>query len=261
MIKGMTSVRNGIEDFLCPFENLKITQGAGDKPSHMGTMAVDVRGKIVGNREAYYAPCTVKCLWTLPSNGQAMWQSVNKVRCANGYVGIVIFVTCHDDTFNARPGQVVKQGVQLGNMGKKGNATGVHCHIECTQSRNTNWTKNNYGIYSFDNETDLDNMCFMDNTNIIDGRNANWKYLKDVSVNTTQSSVLILPANIDRWRVYPLNKKPVVGNECGFLYPSKFGCLRYDIVRKLSNNVCVINTRDYGQVQIYVDYNAGAKIE
>lgn len=53
-------------------------------------------------------------------------------------------MTAHDDSMNARVGQVVEQGSQLGNMGRKGysNITGVHCHIEVSESSDTSWIKN-----------------------------------------------------------------------------------------------------------------------
>ena len=40
-------------------------------------------------------------------------------------------MTAHDDTFDADKyiGVTIPQGNKIGNMGKKGNATGVHCHI------------------------------------------------------------------------------------------------------------------------------------
>ena len=44
MKKGQKSVRGGIEDFLCPFTDMYITQGSNSRPSHMGIMANDVRG-------------------------------------------------------------------------------------------------------------------------------------------------------------------------------------------------------------------------
>lgn len=82
MIKGQKSIRNGIEDFLCPFTDMYITQGSGGNFSHKGIMANDVRGKQSGIRYPYYAPCKVKCIKTYSSSGQVMWQSVNKVRFA-----------------------------------------------------------------------------------------------------------------------------------------------------------------------------------
>ena len=72
---------------------------------------------------------------------------------------------------------------------------------------------------------------------------------------------LYLPADAKTWRVYPLNKKPVKGNECGLLKPSKFGGLEYDIIRFTQPNVAVIKTRDFGECQIYVAPSTGAIIK
>ena len=182
MIRGQTSVRGGIEDFLCPFENFYLTCGPNEGKYHKGVMAIDVRGSKPGAKEPYYAPATVKCIKTYPSSGQVMWQTVNKVRCPNGYVGIVTFMTCHDDTMDAYPNLVVPQGSQLGNMGVKGLSSGVHCHIEFSQSDDTTWYKNQYGNYMFNYEVDPEEVCFMDNVNILNGF-GNWKYLKDVPVD------------------------------------------------------------------------------
>lgn len=78
-------------------------------------------------------------------------------------------------------------------------------------------------------------------------------------VNTNKK--LILPSNVDKWRVYPLDKAPVVGNECGFLRPSKFGGLTYDILNIPQLNVVTIQTRDFGKVNIYVAPSTGATIQ
>jgi len=185
MKKGQTSVRGGIEDFLCPFTDMYITQGSGMQGgtySHDGTMANDVRGLVPGIRYPYYAPCTVKCINVFPEYGEARWQSVNKVRFANGRIDYATFETVHDDSFNAKVGMIVGQGTQLGNMGKRGHATGVHCHIEISQSNDITFKKNKYGIYCFNNEYDTDDCYFMDDTNILNMKSANWKYLKDVPV-------------------------------------------------------------------------------
>ena len=72
---------------------------------------------------------------------------------------------------------------------------------------------------------------------------------------------LYLPESADTWRVYPLNVAPVVGNECGFLYPSKFFGLTYKIKGWSMENVAIIDTRDYGRVQIYVAPDTGAIIK
>lgn len=56
----------------------------------------------------------------------------------------------------------------------------------------------------------------------------------------------------DTWRVYKMDVAPVVGNECKQLLPSKFGGLSYTIKRYINDNVAVIETRDFGEVQIYI---------
>lgn len=196
MLKGQTSVIDGIESFLCPFTDVFITQGPNESYSHKGIMAWDVRGTKAGIKYPYYAPATSKCIKTYPDSGQVMWQTVNNVRCSNGYIGKVTYMTCHDDTMDAKPGQIVNQGSQLGNMGKKGNATGVHCHIEFSQSADTTWKKNSYGNYMFNNEVDPENVCFMDNTNIISG-SGNWKYLKDVPVDEPKKEEPVIDKNLE----------------------------------------------------------------
>lgn len=189
MYKGEKSIRAGIEDFMCPFTDMYLTCGPNESSYHMGTMAIDVRGKEPGIRYSYYAPATVKCIKTYKESGQVIWQSVNNVRCSNGYIGKVTFCTCHDDTMDAYAGLIVPQGNQLGNMGTKGNATGVHCHIECSQSADTSWIKNSYGNWCFKTEVDPEDVFFMDNTNIINGLGS-WKYLKDVQVGEAVDQIL-----------------------------------------------------------------------
>lgn len=188
MIKGQKSIINGIENFLCPFTDMYITQGSNGGYSHKGIMANDVRGTKPGVRYPYYAPCTCKCIRTYSQSGQGMWQSVNKVRFANGRIDYATFITVHDDSMDAKVGMIIPQGNQLGNMGTKGNATGVHCHIEISQSKDTSWTKNQYGIYHFNNEYDLDDCYFVDNTNILNGMGGNWKTTDKVPVNPKPTS-------------------------------------------------------------------------
>ena len=190
MYKGQKSVRNGIEDFLCPFTDMYITQGS-NMGTHRGTMANDVRGAYAGVKYPYYAPCDCKLIWFDKSNGQGMWQSLEKIRFANGNIDYATFVTAHDETFDADKtmGKTIYQGEQLGNMGSKAGggaiSTGVHCHIEVAQHKYdiSNWQKNKYGIWCFPDETDTDDCYFVDNTNIIYGMGENWKYLSQIPVN------------------------------------------------------------------------------
>lgn len=184
MIKGQTSVRGGYQDLLCPFTTVYVTQWS-DTGTHKGSKAYDVRGAEKGVRYPYYAPCDVKCVNTIPSYGEAIWQSTKKVRFANGKIDYYTFTTVHDNTFNAKVGQIVKQGQQLGNMGNKPTnvCSGVHCHIEGCYGKTSTLVKNKYGIYilrSFNDEVLPRDTFFMDKTVI-----KKWykpRYLKDVKV-------------------------------------------------------------------------------
>ena len=176
---------DGYEYFMCPMTEFKITQ-VENVGTHLGTKAVDFASGTAGYRAPYYAPATVKCIKTIPSYGEATWQTVNKVHCPNGYFGIVTFETVHDNTFNAYVGMVIKQGQQLGNMGDAGKASGVHLHIEFTQSANGNMAYNSYGIYTFTaTESYVDDTFYVDDTNIITPMAGNWRKCNAGSGSTT----------------------------------------------------------------------------
>lgn len=176
---------DGYEYFMCPMTEFKITQ-VENVGTHLGTKAVDFASGTAGYRAPYYAPATVKCIKTIPSYGEATWQTVNKVHCPNGYFGIVTFETVHDNTFNAYVGMVIKQGQQLGNMGDAGKASGVHLHIEFTQSANGNMAYNSYGIYTFTaTESYVDDTFYVDDTNIITPMAGNWRKCNAGSGGTT----------------------------------------------------------------------------
>lgn len=251
MVRGQTSIRNGIEDLLCPFTDMYITNGSNEGVSHKGTKAMDVRGIEKGVRCPYFAPCTLKCLKIYPTSGQIMWQSINKVRLTSGKIDYITIMTAHDDSVNSFIGQVVNQGKQMGNMGNKGNSTGVHCHIEVSLGTDTTWKKNAYGNYCFNNEIEFEEAFFMDNTNIISGKGA-WKYLKDVSVGNGKNYANLSP-EASSWRVYDINVSPVKKNAKGKLNPKKYAGLTYYIYKYHDGGTTAeINTSFYGRVKIYI---------
>lgn len=249
MNKYQTSRRGGIQDFLCPFTDMYITQGSNGAYSHKGTMANDVRGLEAGVRYPYYAPCDVKCIWIYPNSGQACWQSLEKVRFANGNIDYATFMTCHDDSFDAYVGLTRKQGEQIGNMGTKGNATGVHCHIEIAQHLYSmaNWHKNGYGIWCFDNETDTDDCYFVDNTNILNGMGGSWKHTTDVPVSSNK--YINLPEWIEERNIYKIDTK----EQFATLKPKKFGGLSYKVYSLPDNGYYAeIETCDFGRCLVRV---------
>ena len=251
MYAGQKSVRGGIQDFLCPFTDMYITQGS-QMGSHRGTMANDVRGAEPGVRYPYYAPCDCKLIWFDKSNGQGMWQSTEKVRFSNGNISFATWVTAHDNSFDADKtmGQTIQQGNQLGNMGDAAGGgayvTGIHCHIEISQHQYTinDWHKNSYGIWCFPNETDTDDCYFVDNTNIIEGMGGSWKHTTDVPV--ASDKYVNLPEWIEERNIYNSNKE-----QFATLKPKKFGGLSYKLYSQ-DGEFGEIETIDYGRCYVKI---------
>lgn len=84
---------------------------------------------------------------------------------------------------------------------------------------------------------------------------------KSSGSTSSKKKSVYLPKTATSWRVYKTNVAPVVGNECGYLYPSKFGGLTYEILATPQTDVVTIQTRDYGKVNIYVAKSTGAVIK
>ncbi|MEC0432504.1 LysM peptidoglycan-binding domain-containing protein, partial [Bacillus subtilis] len=70
-----------------------------------------------------------------------------------------------------------------------------------------------------------------------------------------------LPASADSWRIYPTNKAPVKGNECGYLRPQKFGGLKYEVLANPQTDVYTIKTDQFGKVNIYAAKSTGATVK
>lgn len=223
MVRGQKKSLNGIELFLCPFENLYITQGPNENYSHKGIMAWDVSGT---PQESYFAPATSKCVKIYPESGQSMWQTIGNVRCPNGYVGPVTYMIVHDnDISDLYVGKVVNQGDRLGEFGDKGNATGSHCHIEFSQSGDTSWFLNQYKNYMFNNEVDPEDVCFMDNTNILKGI-GNWRYTDSLYIGNPierDTNKEQLKVFVDKF--YPTGRKEPMGYISGFVKAGYYNIL------------------------------------
>lgn len=226
-------------------------------------------------RDYFYAPCdlVIKRIYGVGNSGtNTIWmESVNKVKLANGKESIVTIRVTHpedEDLKKYKVGQIFKQGDKMFREGKDGNATGNHFHIEvntCAFSKLTNngWTRNNKGAWvTSPNSIKPEEAFYVDKSFTIVKNSAGlkFKYVPDEKPQSTNKK-LYLPASADKWRVYKISDKPVKGNECGFLRPSKFGGLTYDILGYTSSNVAIIQTRDFGKVQIYIAKSTGAIIK
>ena len=95
--------------------------------------------------------------------------------------------------------------------------------------------------------------------------NENVKTTTTTTTSKTTTSIvgktLYLPKTASSWYVYPTNKAPVVGNQCGSLNPKLYGGLSYKILAQPQANVVTINTSVYGKVNIYVGKETGATIK
>lgn len=170
--------------------------------------------------------------------------SVNKVGKKGGnacYVRIKhdndlysLYYHLKSKSIKVNKGDKVKKNQVLGIIGDTGLATGVHLHFQMDKGSSA---------------TSIDPTDYAYGKKELEGS------------SSSKSKQLHLPESADRWRVYPLGVPAHVGNECGFLRPSKFGGLDYDIIKMVSDNTAIIKTRDFGIVQIYVAKETGAVIK
>ena len=245
-----------------PMPTMRITQGYNEG-THKGTFALDLAGEDTG-KDWVLAPFTGTIKKVLSgSYGNWYWfESNDKVLCANGEVTKLVAMFGHDDKMRHKVGDVIKQGENLCAEGTSGNASGNHCHLEIgIGSYVGTWYKNGYGIYMLYNSVKPNEyLCLPDNYIVSNDGGYKWISESDV-VEPSSNLKLYLPADAVSWRVYPMNKAPVKGNECGFLKPSKFGGLTYEILGWTQPSVAIIKTRDFGKVQIYVAKSTGAIIK
>lgn len=255
MIAKQTSLRDGVEDALCPFTDIYITQGSNEG-NHLGTKAIDVRGINQGVKYPYYAPCTCKCIKVYPNNGQSHWTSVEKVNLANGQVDYITFLIAHDNTFDAYVGQTIKQGNQIGNLGNLGNATGVHCHIEVGIGSNLELIQLNnvYETWTFpiDKEIEFEEAFFLDNTNILHGY-GNWIYL-----NKTNTSDQIEDMS-DTDETKEEDKKTEIDIDSGIETEKQLDKNKEKCVDKIIFEKKIEKTGFYG-IQLYVGENLIIKV-
>lgn len=171
-----------MEKILFPVKIMNITQGMNAGYSHKGTKAIDC-GWVNENNKKLYAPFTGK-IAQIKTDSNAVWfQSKDKVLFADGTVDYATVRTIHDnDVSDLYVGKEIKQGEYYYKMGNKGNATGVHVHIEISKGHVTGYApKNAYGNWEMPNTINVyDGFCLADDTVVQDGEGYTWKRAKDV---------------------------------------------------------------------------------
>ena len=251
-----------MEKILYPSPYMRITQGFKEG-THRACFALDDAGSD-GGIDFLIAPFTgtIKKIYTADAN-EVWLESNEKVLFADGTVDYATIMLCHDnDVSNLFVGKVIKQGERFYEEGTKGYATGNHVHFEIAKGKftGTGWHQDEAGYWSLNNGTNPVD-CFMidDSYTIINNYGYAFKHVNDVQEPSTGAVYLNLNADIESWRVYPMNVAPVKGNECNIIKPSKFGGLSYTILGYTMENVAIIETRDFGQVQIYIGPDTAGK--
>lgn len=251
-----------MEKAILNIDNLYISQGMNGSYSHKGDLAIDIskltylKAPFTGIIKRIYKGCN------------AIWlESIDKVEYADETIDYMTIMTLHDNNIsNLKVGQVIKQGTIYYHPGTKGKVTGAHIHLAIGKGKyiGNGWYKNSYNNWCINNQYDITKALFIDKS--VKKTKPIYKW-KEVSIeekeNTSISKKqkLYLPESASSWRVYKIGDKPVKGNECGFLKPSKFGGLEYEIIGYSLKDVAIIQTRDFGKVQIYVDKSTGAIIK
>lgn len=148
----------------------------------------------------------------------------------------------HLDSCAVKVGATVKAGQVIGYQGNTGQSVGSHLHYEIRKKASPM-----YGWIAA-----ASNRCLEPT-----------KYLKDLekvkavaSKPTSKSNVgktLYLAASNESWNIYPMSKAPVTANALKTpLRPKKFGGLSYRIVGSTMEHVYIIETSQFGKVQIVV---------
>ena len=169
---------DGYEVMLFPLPYINISQGENGSYSHQGTLNIDFLGWGPNGRiydAPMYAPCSCKCVATIDAyNNGRIFQSLNRVHTPNG-LQYVTFMCFHDENPIASVGDTFNQGDLFAHTGTAGGVTGDHTHFNCANGQYAGWEQvppQNHG--QLVNSTHIYDICYVNDTVIIDGYNYNW---------------------------------------------------------------------------------------
>lgn len=203
MQAGKKYTKDSLQIAMSPFTRISISQYDGEyygqkSYSHNGTHAFDITN---GNydKAPYYAPCDVICKAINKTYCFTCWQSEKEVYAYYKGSWIKTFMTFlfgHDESINCYVGQKITQGTQIGNMGKGGNATGVHCHFECAPTKFSEiWIKNSYGVYMLRGNVRPNEILLLDDADVIVKSALSWNRLSAIK-NTPQA----VERDLSKWQ-------------------------------------------------------------
>ena len=181
MLAGQTlKDKNNREVCLFPLTYMYITQGEDGSISHQGTLNIDFQGWGPNGRvyEApLYAPVSLKCVYReMTGNHTQIFESLNPVVCADNVVRYISIMLMHDNNPIANVGSVFMQGELFAHTGTAGDV-GDHTHIGVANGKYAGRTTIN-GHTVLINASHIYNLCFINNTVLIEPLNYEWKYFK-----------------------------------------------------------------------------------
>lgn len=199
----------------------------------------------------------------------------------------------HLDRAAVKTGEKISRGEVIGYQGATGQVTGSHLHFEVRKKAESS---SPYGWRKDRKNNCVDPTDYIDNfkhstkapSNFTTHRVRSGDTLSEIAqeYGTTVDRIakdnnisnpnlikvgqnlkiakgkgtVYFPPNKGKWRVYPTNVAPTVGNEKGKINPTKFGGLNYEILDEPQDNVVTIKTDDFGIVNVYVAPSTGAVV-
>lgn len=167
-----------MEKPLYPSKNMRITQGY-EEGTHKNSYAIDDAG-IDSSISEIYAPFTGIIKKVYSNDANEVWlESIEPVEYPDGTIDFMTIMFAHNDDISGLfVGKKINKGEKFYREGKKGNATGNHCHIECAKGKyiSPGWYKNNNGYYSIINGKKPEECLWVDDSiKIIENYNYNFK--------------------------------------------------------------------------------------
>ena len=171
--KGYTLVDDdGVQVALFPSQQIYITQGANSPYSHAYTKNMD--NACSSDKRDIYAPCDVQVVRNLYSQGYGLvlFQSLKRVRLANGKTDYISFWLMHDDNADRwKVNTIYRQGEHIYTEGKadpSGLTNGIHVHYEVAIGLHANRIKSHAdGRYHIVNQVHPDEVFFRNGTELV----------------------------------------------------------------------------------------------